>query len=105
MGEIFGVHDNSLLKIDSVSELGGITMTSLEDKNLDQTDSYVLKMVTRSGNTDQDFDNGYFGKAPILTYGEASTKSTQVNLKDQKIIEAFLINGTWELYKRGSKKL
>lgn len=103
MGEIFGVHDNSLLKIDSVSELGGITMTSLEDKNLDQTDSYVLKMVTRSGNTDQDFDNGYFGKAPILTYGEASTKSTQVNLKDQKIIEAFLINGTWELYKRGSK--
>ena len=105
-GEIQGKQKVGLLELNSISPYGTIAITSLDGKNLVNSNSFDLKMVTDAKNTDQPPGlipppNDYRGTAPILTFGHETKTPTKISLGKKKLIDVYMENGLWELYKNG----
>ncbi|MGQ9731515.1 MAG: hypothetical protein ACUVX8_09620 [Candidatus Zipacnadales bacterium] len=101
------------LTFTSASPLGVIVSLSLNTTPLAESDQILLKMVTVATNDGEQkekrnisppypqFSLQAFGTAPIHTHGERSSQATTVDLNDKPLLTAQIINGTWELIRKG----
>ncbi len=91
--------------------VGALMAVSLDGKPLDRSTSYLVKMVSRAENTDQELEAAQegaparfriknWGKAPVLTFGRQCDLPTVVRHGSQNILSLALIDGTWELWVR-----
>lgn len=100
----------------SPTGIGALMVVSLDGKPLSSSKRYVVKMVSRAENTDQDLEPaapgapGKFhlkrwGKAPVLTFGRPSQAGGTMTLKRGKttVAQLALEDGTWELVVRGGQ--
>jgi hypothetical protein len=94
---------------------GCLWMTTLDGKALENSDHYIIKMVSVAENTDQDFgpaDAAHpdryamknTGAPPVITRGEPSDTPTRFTFStgDQSAtLEVGMVNGTWEMERDG----
>lgn len=99
---------------------GCLWIAALDDKPLDQSDHYLVKMVSVAKNTGEEFapsDGPFYrgkyalktmGSPPIVTKGQASTDNpTKLSFVSDSAggdhtLEVDLINGTWEFERHGN---
>jgi len=103
----------SSLAVSSASPLGALIALSLDGKPLPQSEALVVKQVTLAGNTGEKkgargappgspgLKLEDFGTAPVLTHGEPTDHPTSVDLAGHPLLQAFLVNGTWEAIRKG----
>jgi hypothetical protein len=91
----------------SPTQIGALMAVSLDGKPLARSSRYVVKMVSRAENTDQQLEAapagapGKFrlkswGKAPVVTLGRAG-KPMILKHNGKPILSLALEDGTWEL--------
>lgn len=97
------------LEVVSTSPIATIYATALDGKPLETAQKIAVKMVTAARNRGQQLDAvktglgagkyvlNYQGSAPVQTGGKASAEPTTVWIGGRKILEAYLVNGTWEV--------
>jgi hypothetical protein len=97
------------LELVSTSPIGTIVATSLDGQPLDKAQKLAVKMVTVARNRGQQLDAvttgegaGRYvlnsqGSAPVQTAGVPSAQPTTVWIGGEKLVEAYLANGTWEV--------
>jgi len=97
------------LELTTTSPVATICATSLDDEPLDKASKIAIKMVTVAKNRGQQLDAvktgagagkyvlNYQGSAPVQTGGKASAVPTAVWINGKKLVEAYLMNGTWEV--------
>lgn len=103
------------LEVKSQSNYGAVIITSLDNLPLSISSCYALKMVTIAENRGQylqpsDSDPNKIvlvnsGSAPVQTKGVPSEKPTEIYLNGKKLLEAYLINGTFEMVRDGDNFL
>lgn len=96
---------------------GALWMTTLDGKALEDSDHYLIKMVSIASNTGQQFakSDGQFhpdrfalkttGSPPILTGGKPSDTPTRFTFTagdGEATLEVGMINGTWEVERNGN---
>ncbi|MDQ2731268.1 MAG: hypothetical protein M3Y56_06380, partial [Armatimonadota bacterium] len=95
---------------------GSVMMESLDDRPLGVTQQWLLKMVTRAGNTGQNlalvgvhgpapFVLRHVGTAPIVTNGAPSANPTFVQLGATPLVEVDMTGGVWELLRLWNRYL
>ena len=97
------------LELVSTSPIGTIVATSLDGQPLDKAQKLAVKMVTVARNRGQQLDAvttgegaGRYvlnsqGSAPVQTAGVPSALPTTVWIGGEKLVDAYLANGTWEV--------
>lgn len=102
-------YETSQLKVISQSPFAVVAATALDEKPIATSQKLLVKMVTIAENRNQKLEPSthpqmpdYFvmiseGTAPIFTRGLASEKPTEIFIRGQKCLEAYLVNGSWEL--------
>jgi len=100
------VYQAGELGLASVSPVGAIAMASLDSLTLSESRRFSVKMVTVAHNRGQRLDPVEDGPkpflledqgaAPVQTEGKPSEEPTRVSLNGKPLIEAGLVNGTWE---------
>ena len=104
----------SRLQVKTSTATGAVVWTSLDLKPPDQSQHWVLKMVTVADNTGQQSRLHYskedttihaleqMGDTPITTSAKKSPGATTVLLDGREVLGVGLVNGTWELvYEHG----
>ncbi|MFB3895996.1 MAG: beta-galactosidase [bacterium] len=97
------------LEVSSQSPFGVIIATSLDNQPIATAKKVLVKMVTIAENRGQKLEPAssaemagkYLlsaaGCSPIQTWGKWSNSATEVTLNGIRLIDVYLINGTWEL--------
>ncbi|MGC8741751.1 MAG: hypothetical protein ACP5UB_09885 [Candidatus Sumerlaeaceae bacterium] len=97
------------LEVVSTSPIATIYATSLDGQPLEKAKKLAVKMVTVARNRGQQLDAvksgagaGKYvlnsqGSAPVQTGGKPSAAPTTVWIGGRKLVEAYLVNGTWEV--------
>ncbi len=97
------------LEVVSTSPIATVYATSLDGQPLEKAQRLAVKMVTVARNRGQQLDAvksgagagryvlNYQGSAPVQTAGKPSTVPTTVWIGGQKLVEAYLQDGTWEV--------
>ncbi|MBI2251467.1 MAG: hypothetical protein HYU63_01690 [Armatimonadetes bacterium] len=97
------------LKSNTITPFGTLMAVSLDNKNLNDSNYFLIKMTTLAENSNQLFYkdiNSFYpqkyklinrGNSPITTLGEPSQIPTTIFWKGRKIFEIFLKNGSFEL--------
>jgi len=97
-----------LLSVSSQSSIACIIALSLDGKPLEEADFLAVKMTTIAHNRGQilrqvkgeDMPGNYVldfpGSAPVQTDGKPNAAPTILSLGDKILVEAYLVNGTWE---------
>ena len=98
-----------VLSVESVSPIGTVVAASLDGLPLAQSRRYAIKMATVAQNRGQQLNPvddpaapqkyvlDHPGAAPVQTLGQSSEKPTRVFVGDRPVVEAYLVNGTWEI--------
>jgi hypothetical protein len=100
-------------RLTSPSPIGAWMAVSLDGRPLATSRKYIVKMVTQAENTNQRSElagvnapGKYvlrdWGKAPVLTFGQASTSPMELLHKGKPVLSLALRNGTWELLVNGA---
>ena len=96
------------LSVSSQSPIACITAFSLDGKPLEESGALALKMTTIAHNRGQilrqvkgedvpgDYILDFPGSAPVQTEGKPSSTPTILSLGNKMLIQAYLVNGTWE---------
>jgi len=96
------------LVVNPVSPIGAVVTASLDDRPLSRSRRFSVKMVTVAQNRGQmltkvedpgapkPFVLEQGGAPPVQTLGKGSDTPTRVFLDGRTIVEAYLVNGTWE---------
>ena len=98
----------------SATPIGALMAVSLDGRPLAESRQFVVKMVSGAENTGQELVPGapgaparyhlkQWGKAPIRTNGQSSSRPTILKRGDRELLRIGLTGGTWELVIRGSK--
>jgi hypothetical protein len=94
--------------VSSQSPIACITAFSLDGKPLEESEFLTLKMTTIAHNRGQilrpvkgedapgDYVLEFPGSAPVQTEGKQNAAPTIFSLGDKILVEAYLVNGTWE---------
>jgi hypothetical protein len=102
-------YETSQLKVISQSPFAVVAATALDKEPIATSQKLLVKMVTIAENRNQKLEPSthpkmpdYFvmvneGTAPIFTRGEASEKPAEIFVRGKKCLEAYLVNGSWEL--------
>lgn len=100
------IYQAGALGVASISPIGAIALASLDGLKLSESKRFSLKMVTVAHNRGQRLDPVEDGPkpfiledqgaAPVQTEGKPSEEPTRISLNGKPLIEAGLINGTWE---------
>lgn len=97
------------LEVVSTSPVATIYATSLDGQPLEKAQKLAVKMVTAARNRGQQLDLvksgagagkyvlNYQGSAPVQTAGKPSAEPTSVWIGGQKLLDVYLLNGTWEI--------
>lgn len=101
-------HRAGALTLRSVSPMGAVVVASLDGKPLSESRRVAVKMATVARNRGQRLvaadDSGApkpfvledGGAPPVQTSGQPSDTPTRILLDGRPIVEAYLVNGTWE---------
>lgn len=101
--------DMGLIKIKSASSFGTFFVISLDNKELKNSENFLVKMTTVAENTNQKFykdpESCYpekyklsnRGTAPVITLGSPSPCPAEIYWKGKKILELYMQNGSFEL--------
>lgn len=97
------------LRVQSVSPIGTVVATSLDGQPLASSRRFAIKMATLAQNRgqrlvkveDPDIPTPFMlddrGASPVQTLGVPSDTPTRVKIAGRTIVEAYLVNGTWEV--------
>ncbi len=107
--EKYQPYETQHLKLISASTVASVVITSLDEKPLDISKHYALKMATialnrgeslvpvTSGEAEGRSVLMNSGAAPVQTGGKPVEKPTQILLNGKPVLDVYFENGTWEL--------
>jgi hypothetical protein len=102
-------YKTSKMEVNSQSPFGVIVATSLDNQPIATAKKILVKMVTLAENRGQKLEPAptgamagkYIlsaaGSSPIQTLGRWSNAPTEISINGNRLIDVYLINGTWEL--------
>lgn len=102
-------YDAGTLSVASQSPVAVVAATSLDNRPLEESSLFVVKMLTVAENHGQMLDTVNVpplgrrvalrsrGGFPVVTRGVATDKPTSVWLDGKRIVDVYLVNGTWEI--------
>lgn len=103
------LYKTSKLEIISQSPHGVIVATALDNQPIATAKKVLVKMVTLAENRGQKLESAsnstmagkyqltVSGNSPIQTWGRWLNSATEVTLNGNRLIDVYLMNGTWEL--------
>ena len=101
------------LRLRTDTPVGALVAVSLDGQPLSKAQSYLIKLCTVAYNSAEQLVAATgkqktgslrsLGQRPIRTGGKVSSRPTEVWVNQRKLLEVYVVNGTWELLVEGGR--